>query len=344
MRALVLSGGGARGAYEAGVIQGLHEADHTYDLICGTSIGALNGSFVAAQKFDDLAATWHSIASRDVIALLPLVQRLQALGNDIIALSRGTVFERFKDLTGAVAEFEQLGPLSNLFGLMGAIDPTHIEAVLSDHVDFSALNTALIVSGTNLTDGQSDAFYFFPSADAAAAFAAKHDKGTAHPLTAAIFRDAVRASAAIPFAFAPVQIQTGTAPAGYVDGGVANNTPIGQAIDAGADDVTVIFMDPTPTLQPQSISNLAQVGLGCFGIMQQRILNLDITNAQRVNRAIDAGNGGIGSAGVARRKVGLHFVRPKQPLPVTVLQFDRQDLIEQAYALGQADAKSLQDL
>ncbi|HZH02813.1 MAG TPA: patatin-like phospholipase family protein, partial [Myxococcaceae bacterium] len=53
--ALVLSGGGARGAYEAGVIRYLREelpisvrARVRFDLLCGTSVGAINACFLAA--------------------------------------------------------------------------------------------------------------------------------------------------------------------------------------------------------------------------------------------------------------------------------------------------------
>jgi len=130
MRALVLSGGGARGAYEAGVIQGLHEAGMTYDLVCGTSIGALNGSFVASNKFDDLAATWADIAAQRVITLLPIVESIRTLATDLMKLSHDRWLAWAKDAFGAFNDYRKLGPMDDLFGLMGAIAPEPIEAVL----------------------------------------------------------------------------------------------------------------------------------------------------------------------------------------------------------------------
>jgi NTE family protein len=56
-RALVLSGGGSKGAFEAGFIKALSEAGLHFDLITGTSIGALNGALLVMGKkeaFDDL--------------------------------------------------------------------------------------------------------------------------------------------------------------------------------------------------------------------------------------------------------------------------------------------------
>jgi len=47
-RALILSGGGARGAYEIGVWKRLCEMSWRPDLICGTSVGAINGAAIAA--------------------------------------------------------------------------------------------------------------------------------------------------------------------------------------------------------------------------------------------------------------------------------------------------------
>lgn len=47
MRALVLSGGGSRGAFQAGAIYGLAKAGHQWDLVAGVSVGALNGALIA---------------------------------------------------------------------------------------------------------------------------------------------------------------------------------------------------------------------------------------------------------------------------------------------------------
>jgi len=52
VKALVLSGGGARGAYEAGVAKALLEREH-YDMVCGVSIGGINAALIAAGKTDD---------------------------------------------------------------------------------------------------------------------------------------------------------------------------------------------------------------------------------------------------------------------------------------------------
>jgi predicted acylesterase/phospholipase RssA len=341
-RALVLSGGGARGAYEAGVIKGLFGQGEEFEIICGTSIGALNGSFVAQDKLAELDSTWRGIAARNVIQLVPAAAQLKIIATDLPPIIARGFLQILLHVSKIWSEIHKLGSLTNLLTLLGGIDPTPIASILNEHLEFDALRRQLIVSATNLSLGTSDAFYWFPDADTVAKFQAAN--ASTYALTPNNVRDAVRASAAIPGAFAPVTVAAGSQACQYVDGGVANNTPIGQAMDAGADDVLIIFMDPDDnTAKPQPIQNLAQIGFDCFGVMQQKILSSDLKTAQRVNQSVRAGDAGLGSGG-PRREVRLRAVRPQQPLPLSVLQFDRQDLVDQAYEQGLEDSRTIVDI
>ncbi len=69
VRALVLSGGGGRGAYEAGVAKACAERDFHFDWIVGTSIGALNAALVGQNDLDILESMWLQIRSNDVYKL-----------------------------------------------------------------------------------------------------------------------------------------------------------------------------------------------------------------------------------------------------------------------------------
>lgn len=60
-QALVLAGGGAKGAYEAGCIKALQELNFEFDIVTGTSIGALNGLLVAQQDYDALYDLWDKL-------------------------------------------------------------------------------------------------------------------------------------------------------------------------------------------------------------------------------------------------------------------------------------------
>ena len=55
-KALILSGGGARGAFQVGVWQYLREINWTPDLICGTSIGAVNAAAIGSGRVPTTSA------------------------------------------------------------------------------------------------------------------------------------------------------------------------------------------------------------------------------------------------------------------------------------------------
>lgn len=76
--ALVLSGGGFRGAFQVGALQVLRDNWHQidsgkpplhFDIVSGVSVGALNGLLTAQNKFDDLVALWDEIAREGVSAI-----------------------------------------------------------------------------------------------------------------------------------------------------------------------------------------------------------------------------------------------------------------------------------
>src|SRR5258706_13232110 len=73
--ALVLQGGGALGAYQAGVYQALHQAGLEPDWVSGVSIGAINAAIIAGnppeRRLDRLHAFWDNITARKVWAYTP---------------------------------------------------------------------------------------------------------------------------------------------------------------------------------------------------------------------------------------------------------------------------------
>jgi NTE family protein len=78
LRALVLSGGGARGAYEIGVLKALSEAKVHFDIAFGTSIGGINATFLAQGKLDRLEELWCSIRATDIFRL-PTIDQFKHL-------------------------------------------------------------------------------------------------------------------------------------------------------------------------------------------------------------------------------------------------------------------------
>src|SRR5262249_20592621 len=71
--ALILSGGGAKGAWEAGVAAALIERGLPVRLVAGSSAGALNAAMVADGRLDRLQALWRSVTREQVYMLRPSV-------------------------------------------------------------------------------------------------------------------------------------------------------------------------------------------------------------------------------------------------------------------------------
>lgn len=61
MKALVLSGGGFKGSYQVGVFKALKELNHKFDIVTGTSIGALNGALIVSNQFKKLIELWKNV-------------------------------------------------------------------------------------------------------------------------------------------------------------------------------------------------------------------------------------------------------------------------------------------
>lgn len=63
---LVLEGGGARGAYQIGVVKALYEHGVEFTSIVGTSIGAINGAYLAQGSFDEIYHMWNTMSFKDL--------------------------------------------------------------------------------------------------------------------------------------------------------------------------------------------------------------------------------------------------------------------------------------
>jgi len=325
VKALVLSGGGALGAFEAGAIQTLRDSGTEFDVICGSSIGAINASFVAQDKVDQLTSLWRGISALQppVIDYIEQVHAAINLSDEIDKVAHGNPF----GLEPLALRWMQLGSKKALLALRGFVLPNTIETILSSNLVFAALKRSLIVTATNLTYGSSETFYAFvgPNSGQMQSSFTKALGDGAH----AIYNDeqfvlAVRASAAIPGAFEPVPMNLGSA--GYkefVDGGVANNIPIRLAADVGATEITAVLLQPVQTSVPAyATNNLLEIGLASLTVMQQKLLEQDMDSVNN-NPAVT-----------------IRYIRPLTPLPVTVLGFNDQGGIDEAFEAGIAAAKT----
>ena len=265
--ALVLQGGGALGAYEYGGIVALLEMiddavrngqNVTLKAVTGVSIGAINAACVvgARDRVDArkrLKALWDDLT----IAALPFVPSAVI---DNVALWYVPHFYTFQPtLTG----------LYNTHPLL---------RTLSNHVNFTALNasdTTFVITAADIESGELKRF-------------ANRDVGKTKGIP--IEPHHVLASGSLPPQFPWTEIGSGTDAHYYWDGGVIDNTPLGDAIDAfsgsaGVRRVIVIMnLFPLAAKRPVSFSEVNdRVNQLRFG----NRLRQDKSTADQFNELID---------------------------------------------------------
>src|SRR5680860_1433351 len=95
MRALVISGGGSKGAFAGGVAQYLmQELHHTYDLFLGTSTGSLLISHLALQKIDKIKQVYTSVNQDSIFSNCPFTI-LEKYGVDTVGIRYGSLLNYF---------------------------------------------------------------------------------------------------------------------------------------------------------------------------------------------------------------------------------------------------------
>lgn len=84
MYGLVFAGGGAKGAYQIGVWKALNELNIDIDIVCGTSVGALNGAYFAQNMFDEALDMWENMSMdtvfKDEFGLLDNIEQFYNKG------------------------------------------------------------------------------------------------------------------------------------------------------------------------------------------------------------------------------------------------------------------------
>ena len=112
MKALLLGGGGAFGAYEAGVATALLKTER-YDLVCGVSIGAINAALMAAGNDDALKRFWYEVLPKRSPQLFPHVARLRRLLERVGSIGQGGPWQNTMNVARAASEFPLVRTLGN---------------------------------------------------------------------------------------------------------------------------------------------------------------------------------------------------------------------------------------
>jgi NTE family protein len=223
---LVLQGGGALGAYQAGVFESLSDAQIAPHWVAGISIGAINAALIAGnprhRRIARLREFWQTVSSALPAPAWPVDGAARAYLNEVSAAQVA--------LFGVPGFFTPwlLPPPFQRRGTIGAIsyyDTTPLQRTLERLVDFDLINSGamrLSVGAVNVRTGN---FAYFDSAKQL--IDARH----------------IMASGALPPGFAPVEIDGEH----YWDGGLVSNTPLQYVLDhVGAERRVVFQVDLFP--------------------------------------------------------------------------------------------------
>ena len=310
---LVLAGGGARGAYEVGVIKGVTEtlsaagiARSPFKIFTGTSVGAINAAFLAAN------ADRADLGTGELQSLWASLEWSTQLGfswQRAFSILRG----RGRSSAGSIVD------TSDLQAMVKTSIPWHKLHRLSQegHLDALVVAALQIYSGrTTLFAQLADHINFSPTTD-------PRRRLVRTPVTV----DHVLASSAIPFLFQPQEIDGRW----YCDGSIRFNTPISPAIRCGAERLMVVGVR---NAKPAMTSTMAEPAPG-FGTVLGKLLNAllldpvsyDLQVLRRLNRFIDVTNSVLTETskaalesvfletrGNAYRKIELLVFSPSQDL------------------------------
>jgi predicted acylesterase/phospholipase RssA len=330
--ALVLSGGGARGAYQAGIICALAERNNIpdgqplkpYGLVCGSSIGTINAWFVSTGQYTALRRAWATVASAHVAEL----KRKYAAILKPDAFAGNRLYE-YIHLSLALSRHEQA---------IAQSDP--ILAWMATHMDVHApVVTPMTWSVTNLTTQSGEYFYRLPPSlggqipsDLARALKITLGANTiVRPASDAILHRAILASAAIPVVLDPVVLPMvdGT-DAVYVDGSIVSNAAVSIARTV-ASNVDVILVD-AKSVRTEYANALAVV-FGAYATMQRDSLE----TAMRDIYFETLGQPEKGARAADPSRVSIRYVRPAQPLTTDVDAFAEQHVLDAMFAQGERD-------
>lgn len=148
-RALVLSGGGAKGSYELGVYKALKRLGIKIDIITGTSIGALNGAVLCTGDYRKAKKLWLKMSSSEVFNYtFKDTKEYPKIAKDIIK-NKGLPFDKAEEVLGSVLDEDKIRKSKIDFGLITFNLKNRVPKVLTkDQVPKGKLVPYILASAT----------------------------------------------------------------------------------------------------------------------------------------------------------------------------------------------------
>ncbi len=274
---LILSGGGARAAYQAGVLAAITRmlppgAPSPFRIICGTSAGAINAALLAAHA-DDFGLGVHRIMTMWAFLRASSVHCTEP---SVVARSVA------RWLWAVIAGDSRARPVSLL-------DNTPLRELVRDLVDFSAVRgairngrlDALCVTASSYDRGRSVSFFeghkLLQPWSRAGRVGVRATLGPEHLL----------GSSAIPFIYPPERIGDEH----FGDGAVQQLAPISPALHLGADRVFIVGVGqvtgpPSNAGEVPSHPTLSQIGGHMLDAIFADTLEMDLERLRRINETV----------------------------------------------------------
>ena len=304
--AIVMTGGGARAAYQIGVLKAIAEmlpvgSPSPFTIICGTSAGAINAASLAAKSdhFRNSVRRMHFVWSNftsDQVFRTDIVGIIKTGGHWLLSLMLGG-----------------LGKHSPIYFL----DRTPLRKLLEKYIDSNMFQTAierknlhaLSINATGYTSHQSVAFYH------GNASIKNWKRAQRIGLSARITVDHLMASSAIPFLFSPVKLNREY----FSDGSIRQTAPISPALHLGADRVLIIGnRQAEPKLERVSnpkLPTLGEIAGHTLNSVFLDSLDADIERLQRINRTVKLiGHNDREKHGVTLRQIEVQVISPSDDI------------------------------
>jgi NTE family protein len=279
--ALILSGGGARGAYQVGVLKGLSEIlknlkiENPFQILSGTSAGAINTAQLAASPdqfettIEKLIYLWSNLTPEKIFKA------------DLLSMKKFSLSGLFS-----------VGQSTSPFTMNSLLDTSPLKKLIEQNCDFEQIQKNLdsrkyesvIITANNYVEGSAISFVQTPQVF-------DFDKlqwgdSRRKPLKAILNSSHILASSAIPILFPPVRVDNQY----YGDGCVRNNTPCSPSLRMGAQKLFVIGVrSATLNTVPDEIQSVSMIRIlnTLLNAVMMDSIEQDVQRIQRINQLVD---------------------------------------------------------
>jgi len=316
-RGLVLMGGGARAAYQIGVLKAIAELSprgqpSPFKIICGTSAGAINAASLASMSDD------YNHAVAQMLRVWGNFHAQQVFNSDVKSISKTALRWLATFALGGLGKRNPLAllnrkPLREL--LLRRLDFGRIQQV----IDAGHLH-AVSITASGYSTGQS--VTFFQARDDIASWSRVRRFGSRSNICV----DHLMASSAIPYLFEAVKLHREY----FGDGSMRQMAPLSSALHLGADRILVIGNQRSE--QPSQehrhsyeYPNFAQIAGHVLDSIFLDSLEADLERLERINKTIDIiPSRHLKKSEIPLRRVEAYVIAPSINIGELALEFEHE--------------------